>query len=84
MPAGNLKRLNLVKYYNYINPALFRAVISGLAIKINIFILVVRPILLLIILWHNKGQVIYLNNNPLKEIIIGGNISPYYIVMVEL
>jgi hypothetical protein len=48
--AGNLKWLNLVKYYNCINPVLFKAVTGGLAIEINIFILVVYLILLLIIL----------------------------------
>jgi hypothetical protein len=82
--AGNLERLNLVKYYNYINLASFKVVTGGLAIEINIFILVVRPILLLIILWCNKGQVICLNNNPLKEIIVGGDILLYYIIIVEL
>ena len=50
LPAKNLKWLNLVKYYNYINLVLFKTVTSGLAIKINIFILVICLILLLIIL----------------------------------
>ena len=50
LPAENLERLNLVKYYNYINLVSFKAVTGGLAIKIDIFILVIRPILSLIIL----------------------------------
>ena len=50
LPAGNLKRLNLVKYYNCINLASFRAVTGGSAIEIDIFISVIRLILSLIIL----------------------------------
>ena len=48
--ARNLKRLDLVKYRNYINLMSFRVVTGSIAIKINMSIAVVRPILLLIIL----------------------------------
>ena len=84
LPARNLERLDLAKYRNCINPASFRAVTGGSAIEINISISVVRPILSLIILRRNKGQVMRLSNNPLKEIIVSGNIPPYYIITVEL
>ena len=82
--AGNLERLDLVKYCNCINPALFRAVTGGSAIEIDMSISVICLILSLIMLWRNKGQVIRLNNNPLKEIIVGGDIPLYYIITVEL
>ena len=84
LPAGNLERLDLAKYRNCINPASFRAVTGGSAIEIDMSISVVRPILSLIMLRRNKGQVMRLSDDPLEEVTVGGDIPPYHVVTVEL